>query len=72
MTLELESKAMYPGANVIVVVLVVVVEYTVEVMVVVVVAVFTPRNAEQKEVPLLISNALITEVTLATVQKPCC
>ena len=53
-------------------VLEVVVEYTVEVMLVVVVAVWTPRNAEQKELPLLVSKALITEVTLAAVQTPCC
>ena len=56
----------------VIVVLEVVVEYTVEVMLVVVVAVWTPRNAEQKELPLLVSKALITEVTLAAVQTPCC
>ena len=56
----------------VIVVLSVVVEYTVDVMLVVVVAVLTPRNAEQKELPLLVSSALITEVTLAAVQKPCC
>jgi hypothetical protein len=62
---------MYPAENVVIVVLEVVVAYTVEVMLVVVVAVSTPRNVEQKEPPLLVSNALITEVTLAAVQKPC-
>ena len=55
-----------------IVVLEVVVRYTVEVMLVVLVAVWTPRNAEQKELPVLVSKALITEVTLAAVQKPCC
>ena len=63
---------MYPVENVVIVVLEVVVEYTVEVTLVVVVAVLTPRNAEQKELPLLVSNALITEVTLAAEQKSCC
>ena len=62
---------MYPVENVVIVVREVVVESTVEVMTVVVVAVLTPRNAEQKEPPLWVSNALITEVTLAEVQKPC-
>jgi len=63
---------MYLGENAVIVVLEDVVAYTVEVMLIVVVAVLTPRNVEQKELPLLVSNALITGVTLAAVQKPCC